>query len=142
MRVSEIIPGKLYQRARFDRRGLSQADKKIFLQQHNIDVVVSLVDFDPDMPDICYYIHSQQPDSHNIDFQCMQEIATEVSAWLDNGFSALVHCNGGRNRSGLLNSLIVMQQFGCSGKEALEYVRKMRPNAVATPAFEEFLKFL
>jgi protein-tyrosine phosphatase len=142
VRVTEIIPGKLYQSARFNRSGLSQEEKLQFLQEYGIDVVVSLVDFDPDMPDICYYIQSSQPDSHRIDFLRMQEIASEVSRLLDNGFVALVHCNGGRNRSGLVNTLVVMQQLGLTGRAALDYVRKMRPNAVATTAFEDFLNSL
>lgn len=144
MKVTEILPGKLYQSARFNRSGMSKEEKLRNLASHGIDVVVSLVDYDPDMGcgDAIHYIQSAQPDSKYMDYGNLCKIAHDVSAMLDAGHIALVHCNGGRNRSGLLNALIVMLQTKCSGKQALEYVRNRRPNAIATQAFEEYLLHL
>jgi len=119
--------------------GLTKEQKFQFLENYGIDVVVSLVDFDTDMQDMYRYIQSMQPDSKHISFTEIERIALEVNMLIDAGHVALVHCNGGRNRSGLVNALIVMLQLHCSGKEALEYVRKKRPNAIATAAFENYL---
>jgi protein-tyrosine phosphatase len=48
-------------------------------------------------------------------------------------------CSAGRNRSALLNALIVAKLLGISGQEAVEYVQRERPNSLANPHFVKFL---
>lgn len=51
----------------------------------------------------------------------------------------LVQCQAGRNRSGLLNALIVRQLNGCTGAEAVAVVRAGRRSALVNPQFAAYL---
>lgn len=53
-------------------------------------------------------------------------VAGTVVAALRVGWTVLVHCQEGRNRSGLIVALVVRQIAGCSGADAVELVRSRR----------------
>lgn len=55
------------------------------------------------------------------------------------GKKVLVHCNAGRNRSPLVAALVVLDDFNGNGAAVLEHVRRVRPNALANPAFADYL---
>ncbi len=142
MLVYEIIPGKLYQRGKF-----AKLDYKLeALAELGVDIVVALAGKpDPDMAGLFAYYYVPMGDSRSgleKNAGGLLSLAAILAQHIREGHVALVHCNAGRNRSGLLNALIARYYFGTSGKDALDLVREIRPNAIATQAFEDFLKDL
>ena len=140
MLVYEIIPGKLYQRGKF-----AKLDYKLeALAELGVDIVVALAGKpDPDMAGLFAYYFFPIADSNMGLEQNVEELvhlSIVICQYLHRDHTALVHCNAGRNRSGLLNALIAKHYFGISGEDALNLVREIRPNAIATKAFEDFLK--
>ena len=53
--------------------------------------------------------------------------------------TVVIHCVAGRNRSGLIGALILRELHQLTGPQALEMVRRLRPNSVDNPYFEEYL---
>jgi broad-specificity NMP kinase len=139
LKVHTIIPGKLYQRGEFVK--LSLKEKLSELQRLRVNIIVNLWNI-PDIllkDEIPYYYHLPIPDSTIKDSQLLLHTVKEVAQLIKNGGNAIVHCHAGRNRSGLFNALLCMNLLGMSGTEAIEHVRKRRPNALAN---ENFVKFI
>lgn len=65
-----------------------------------------------------------------------------VSYLLEGGRTVLVHCLAGRNRSVLVAGLAEARRQGWSGTEALEHVRRVRPNSIHNPYFEQYMRSL
>ena len=148
--VYDIYEGVVLQRGRMHNR--SMAAKINFLDHYNISTIVSLAPkkIDPDYQELASagelnYIHYPIPDGLLKDptIAWMEQIAVELAKGIkDTGMAVLAHCNAGRNRSGLLNALIIRELSGCSGVEAMDIVRKERPNAIANDHFENYLTSL
>lgn len=140
-KVTPIIEGKLYQRGQFDQFDLDT--KRRLFEKHGIDVVVSMFgDYDHDCFELLtMYYHKPIPDGKSAApyYDQLLDIAAEAADWIEDGYGVLSHCHGGRNRAGLMNALIVRELEDITGKEAMEYVMKVRPNAIATVPFQEFL---
>lgn len=66
------------------------------------------------------------------------EASREVADALSRGEKLLVHCRGGRGRTGLLAALILIDQ-GYGAEDALRLVRAVRSSAVETRAQENWL---
>ena len=140
LRLYPIIPG-LYQSAKTN--DLTYAEKEILIHTYKIDVVVNLWHTaDETMANIVGsgYIHRYLPDGKTPIFDEVERIAELVTPLIRKGKVILSHCYGGRNRSGLLNALIVMRVFQCDGKIAYEYVRKRRPNSLVNETFASWLQ--
>lgn len=58
---------------------------------------------------------------------------------LNQGKRVLTSCVAGRNRSGLVNALVLMSRHKINGKEAAKWVQDMRANALTNSSFETFL---
>lgn len=69
-------------------------------------------------------------------------LAGLVAGLVEEGHRALVHCTFGRNRSGLLASLVVRELLGLSGADALAYVRERRDGAANNEVFATWLRSL
>lgn len=69
-------------------------------------------------------------------------LAGLVAGMVREGHQALVHCTFGRNRSGLMATLVVRELLGLSGAEALTYVRERRDRAANNEAFARWLRSL
>jgi len=65
--------------------------------------------------------------------------AVEVARLWAHGSRVLVTCALGRNRSGLVNALALME-LGHSAEASMAAVRKARPNAIDNPHFEHLLR--
>lgn len=133
-----LITKGLYQRGAFSHL----PDKVDALKAAGIDVVISLWRADPDLPSVLEYVHQPMPDWQQIDWTAYQIMAGFAADRIRAGHTVLVHCQGGRNRSGLLNALIVRDLFGCPGAMAAQIVRLGRPGSLANPHFARFLQDL
>ena len=143
MKIREIIPGKLYTRGRFDKK--PKEDKLRSLREQGISIVVNLIKhFDEDLagPDGLEYYSLPITDGKDWDQAMVSALSYRLAERIREDKKVLVHCNAGRNRTGLICALIVRELFGISGSEALEYVREKRPRAVDNPRFEEYLRSL
>lgn len=65
-----------------------------------------------------------------------------VVAAVRQGWTTLVHCQEGRNRSGLIAALAVRELTGCSGADAVATVRAARPGMLSNRAFAQALEQL
>lgn len=148
-KLYEILPGKLYQRGNF--RKLSLLEKDETLKAHHIDVIVSLAGkFDQDLKKLdemyhikYYYYHMTDGKNFSDDVKSdLLRIAKNVADDIRSGKSVIVHCKRGRNRSGLLNALIVREIKGISGEAALNWIWEHRPNSISNQLFQNFLKSL
>lgn len=141
MRVYEIIPQQLYQSAR--THDLTVIERVDMVEKYKLNVVVNLWH----TPDISmthlveHYIFEYFPDGKGADIPKMLKVADKVATLLDSPYEgiALVHCWGGRNRSGLLNAMILMKLYGWDGAFCYEYIRTMRPNSLVNETFAKWL---
>ena len=51
----------------------------------------------------------------------------------------LVHCNSGKDRTGLLLAYYLVSRKGVSSKRALKMLRKLKPDALSASGYEEIL---
>lgn len=143
-KVTPIIEGRLYQRGQFNQFDIET--KRRLFDKYGIYIVVCLYgDRDEDLSDLLemyYYMPIPDGKSAESHYDELLEIAAYAAEWIEDGYAVLSHCHGGRNRAGLMNALIVRELNGWTGKEAMDYVIEVRPNAIATIPFQEFLKSL
>ncbi len=143
MKVYEIIPGSLYQRGRFDK--WPKKRKLLELEELGITVVANMIripDEDIAGPDGVEYYMLPIPDGKIKDPDMLNRLADRLLQRILGGKKVLIHCNAGRNRSGLVSALVVRRYYKISGQEALNYVRGKRPQAIANPHFEAYLEEL
>ncbi|SFC57984.1 Dual specificity phosphatase, catalytic domain [Nocardioides terrae] len=112
-----------------------------------IDVVLDVADADsyPPAPEIegLIYLKSPLVDHGTLpDEGLTLRLAQLVAGLVDDGHRALVHCTFGRNRSGLMATLIVRELLGVSGTEALAHVRSLRDGAANNEVFSDWLETL
>ena len=69
-------------------------------------------------------------------------LASLVAGLIEDGYRVLIHCTFGRNRSGLMASLIVREALGPSGEEAMRYVQERRRGTVNNETFAAWLRTL
>ncbi len=65
----------------------------------------------------------------------VKSLAEEVKA----GRAVMIHCNAGRNRSALVAALVLVQ-LGMNAYSTVKHIRKIRPRALANPAFSRYLE--
>ncbi len=143
MKVYEILAGKLYQRGRFDK--WPKERKLLELKELGITVVANMIripDDDISGPDGVEYYMLPIADGKIKDPDMLNKLADRLFQRIMEGKKVLIHCNAGRNRSGLVSALVVRRYYYLSGHEALNYVRRVRPQAIANPHFEAYLEGL
>jgi protein-tyrosine phosphatase len=125
----------LYQSAR--THDLTIQEKKKIVQNYELRVVVNLWrPYDWDMEQIVEdYLHIYVPDGKTPILDVMLPLAKGLGGMVRNGLHVLVHCYGGRNRSGFLNALIYMVLTGKNGEQAIEHIRTCRPHSLVNEHF-------
>lgn len=78
------------------------------------------------------------PDGKTFPEDLFMEAVTQAQQWLAEGRTVLVHCRAGRNRSATVVAMVLILQ-GVDPVDAIAYVRKLRPRAIANPVMEERL---
>jgi hypothetical protein len=139
-----ILDDRLWLGAAF--RDFPFEEKLAALRQRNINVVVCTLkhgyDWDLTGEDWLTYHLMVVPDGKLIPIKQYEAVATRVIAHLHAGDNVLVHCWGGRNRSGLSIALALRRLYGWTGQEALDYVRSRRPQALQNLVFASYLATL
>lgn len=146
MRIGwEIMPG-LIQRGLFNQWSMSR--KIAFMHSEQVGIVVNLTrtedaDLKGWMDDnMLMYLQRPVPDGKEFDPKLMKEIADEVVGWMNCGWTAVIHCRAGRNRSGFISALVLMEMQGISGAEAVRIVKEKRPLSLYNEHFVEYLESL
>jgi hypothetical protein len=145
MKVYEILPGQLYQRGRFSH--FSNSVKEEALRARNIGLVVGLAGpsdtFLEGLAEV-RYLYIPIPDGR---FSPWRARVIENTADIVANFvfvdriqrAVLVYCNAGRNRSSLLNALVIMRLLRVDGAEAAAHVIARRPNALSNVEWKDYL---
>ena len=112
-----------------------------------IDAVVDLADADayPPADDIdgLTYLKCPLVDADDVpDPGLTLRLAHLVAGLVRDGRQVLVHCTFGRNRSGLLVSLVVRDLLGTTGAQALAHVQRRRDGVVNNESFARWLRSL
>ena len=71
---------------------------------------------------------------------CLETLADDVAAEVRRGGRVLMHCWGGRNRSGLLAALVLTRLERITGSQAYDRVRAVRRGALVNLHFANYLK--
>lgn len=136
---TEMIPGKLW-------HGGCPVDYAL-ARTAGITTVVDLSDADtyPPVGETGGFVYLKVPlvDAEDLpDLGLVTRLASLVAGLIEDGHRVLVHCTFGRNRSGLLVSLVVREVLGLSGADAVAYVQARRRNTVNNTAFATWLRSL
>ncbi len=136
---SELVEGRLW-------HGGCPVDFD-WVRATGIDVVLDLADPDayPPASEIegLTYLKCPLVDDDDVpDPGVTLRLASLVAGLVRDGHQALVHCTFGRNRSGLVATLIVRDLLGLSGTDALAYIRERRDRVANNETFERWLETL
>ena len=138
MPLTEILEGVLWQ---------SDTDPSIFakLLQRGLTpaLVIDLQEFpqpDPPANASITYIRWPIEDGPLPDVLMLATLKRAASAYIHRGGHVVTMCAQGRNRSGLVSALIVMQLRACNGREAVRIVRAKVPEALSNSAFVAWLE--
>jgi protein-tyrosine phosphatase len=136
---TELLPGRLWQ-------GGCPVDFD-WVREAGITAVVDIADADAHPPagatDGLVYLKAPLVDGDSVpDPALTLRLARLVAGLVDDGYRVLVHCTFGRNRSGLMSTLVVRQVLGVTGAEALDHVQARRDDTVNNATFAEWLRAL
>ena len=124
--LHHVSPLNLYVRGAFDHRPRRVPE----LRAAGVDVIYCLLrKGDPDVAAAYgeYYRQRPLPDvTSRIPIDEARDVAREVGADLDAGRRVLVHCIGGRNRTGIVTALTLVDRLGVSGADAVARYRAVR----------------
>jgi protein-tyrosine phosphatase len=140
MKIYEILPGKLYQ----SKKTHDEPDKFSSIEELGINVIVNLW-HSPDeemVEKVDKYFHFPMKDGNTVDIEHCEKIASIIVKRINKGYTVLVHCYGGRNRSGLIDALVVRQLGNMTGKDARKFIISKRPNSLVNKKFSEVLDSL
>ena len=88
-------------------------------------IPIPLIDYRPYLPEDVSLIHIPIPDQDIVDDQIEIDAAYLLFVELQNGKNVMVHCYGGKGRTGVLLSLLVSMIYSIDGYLAMEIVQKM-----------------
>lgn len=75
------------------------------------------------------------------DRDLLESLVHWVHEHRQHGLTVLIHCEEGRNRSGLITALYLIRHRGMRPQEAIDLVREKRgPSALWNGSFERYLK--
>ena len=136
---TELIPGKLWQ-------GGVPVDFA-WAAEVGIGAVVDLADADSHPPagstDELLYLKVPLVDGATVPEPALTLRLAQLAAGLiEDGYTVLVHCTFGRNRSGLIASLVVREVLGLDGAAAMAHVQQRRAGTVNNEDFAAWLRTL
>lgn len=136
---TELVPGRLWQ-------GGCPVDYD-WARAAGITAVLDLADPDTYPPagatEGLVYLKTPLVDGADLpDPAVTVRLAELVAGLIEDGYRVLVHCTFGRNRSGLVASLVVRRLLGLTGAEAMTYVQRRREGTVNNEVFAGWLRSL
>lgn len=144
MKVYEVIPNRLWIRGRTNR--LSAGVKVALADRLSLTDVVQLAprpdddwrDAWDDRVDYGPRVHNHPfPDGAHVPMAVWRLSVMIAGA---DGSKTLAMCNAGRNRSALFAAMVWLHLHKtATSDEAVQYIRSVRPNALANPAFVMYL---
>ena len=84
------------------------------------------------------YWHAPLSDGINVDPEQILPIVNRVVSFIKDGCSVLVHCNAGRNRTGLIVVLVLAEVTQYPIGDIIANARNIRPGLLANETFEHF----
>ena len=140
--IFEISDGRLYQSG-----APQEAAEWGSIHARGIDVVVDLFGtLDPGVPtapnSILYIFWPIEDVDALPALGILYTLVDAVVRLIQLGHKVLVHCHRGKSRSGLLNALVAMKILGISGADAVDLVRRRRPDALGNAVFTAYLRSL
>lgn len=134
----QILGGQLYQSGNWKR--YSEKECRVRIQQLGLTGVINLWTPDPRLEALFPWCRQMNiPDGKTVPVEALIALVREAVDHVRSGGIIVSMCHAGRNRSGLVSALIVRELMGYSGQQAMEWVRAVRPRAIANAAFEEYL---
>jgi len=131
MKVYEIIHGSLYQ------RGRPRPAQWKELGEYELVVGLAGPPLDWIQRGRTRYLHYPIADGTRVP-DLSVPLALVTATWGLEGARVLLYCNAGRNRSSLLSALVLIER-GVHPAAAIEHIRRVRPNALANPAFVQYI---
>ena len=144
----EVEPDLLYGRPGPNKSNWSLAH----LRQHGILVIISLVDLDEqELREVrrlgfTHYafsiedkIHRPYKTSNDDLMHTVTHILEIIDGHIRYSQPVLVHCNSGKDRTGLVMGCYLMSRKGMSAKQALRALRRLKPDALTAKGFEQML---
>lgn len=136
---TELLPGQLWQ-------GGCPVDFE-WVRAEGITAVIDIADADAHPPakeiEGLVYLKSPLVDGEDLPAAALTlRLAALVAGLVSDGYRVLVHCTFGRNRSGLMATLVVREVLGVSGAEALTHVQDRRRGTVNNDDFATWLRTL
>lgn len=125
-------------------RGRALASKRRLLRRLGVTTVTCLTS-QPD-PDRRFfeveYLHYPLVDGPRLDKYepVLRSAVRAVCSRIEDAGVVLVHCDGGRNRAGLVAALTYMITHACSPDHAIEAVRAVRPTALTNQVFVDYIR--
>ncbi len=142
MKIYEILPGKLLQSARTHQ--LSDAEVLALIERYKVTAVVNLWHTpDPRVQErVKWYEHVSLPDGmiHTHVANAASILSVRVAKEINEGGCVLVHCWGGKNRSGLISALALIALQGITGAEAVSAIKSVRRGALVNKFFVNYLE--
>lgn len=71
--------------------------------------------------------------------ESLDRLVNGILTLLGNRRNVLVHCFGGKGRTGLVAAAVLIRSKKANAKQAIAYVRRIRPGSIETPQQEVFL---
>lgn len=111
-------------------------------------VVLAAREHQPESKDLpgVYVVHCGYNDDPygltNREYLRVQRCARVTADLVRQGMRVLVTCAAGQNRSGLISGLAIRDLYGMAGHQAVELVKRQRPNALTNEAFATWLSRL
>lgn len=113
------------------------------LEEAGADAVICCVKkgSDPEVQDALQeYSQYSIPDGVRFDTELFARALADLLTWHGEGRTVIVHCHAGRNRSCTLAALFLIHRCNWDGGDAIDFIRKLRPRAIANPVFEARLR--
>jgi protein-tyrosine phosphatase len=134
-----ILPGQLWIRGRTNH--ISLEAKRTLATELGLHWAVGLCPIpDYEWADVPLdYYYWPMADGARIP-EDIQGRARFLTSEIAEGRPGLIYCNAGRNRSAFLAGLVMQYVEGTPGVEVVKRIQKLRPNALANPAFVRYLE--
>jgi hypothetical protein len=142
MKIYTVYPGKVLLSAR--THTLTDEQCAALVKDHGLTGVVNLWHTPDDRMQrlVPWYEQISLPDGQISPrmAQVLESLADDVAAETHRHGKVLLHCWGGRNRSGLLAALVLKRLERISGAVAYDRVRQVRRGALVNLHFARYLK--